>query len=268
MALPALDMDRVAAIMREVAAAEVLPRFGALAADDVRQKRPGDLVTVADQQAERRLAAELTTLLPGSTVVGEEMVDADPGLLGRLAGDAPVWIVDPLDGTRNFASGKRCFATIVALNWEGATVAGWIHDPLGGRTIAAERGAGTRLDGEPVSRVTPVSLGRMCGSVGVKTKERLLARGLEFSGLVRYGSAGREEMDLALGILHFALYGAPVKPWDHAAGVLIFEEAGGRARLLPTETPYQARQGLVRERLLYAPDAATWNEIAALLRSL
>jgi 3'-phosphoadenosine 5'-phosphosulfate (PAPS) 3'-phosphatase len=106
--------QRVAELMRETAAAELLPRFRNLSKEEVRQKRPGDIVTVADVASEQRLANGLAKILPGVPVVGEEAVEKDPGLLDLVArpGEA-CWIVDPLDGTANFAAGRDRFAMII-----------------------------------------------------------------------------------------------------------------------------------------------------------
>src|SRR5689334_2750272 len=91
------DSQRVAELMRETAAAELLPRFRNLASDDIRQKRPGDIVTVADVASEQRLAAGLARILPGVPMVGEEAVEKDPSLLDLIGrpGES-CWIVDPL----------------------------------------------------------------------------------------------------------------------------------------------------------------------------
>ncbi len=75
------DLDRVARIIRETAASEILPRFRALAADEIREKRPGDLVTIADVESERRLVRCLTEAEPGTVALGEEGVAADPAQL-------------------------------------------------------------------------------------------------------------------------------------------------------------------------------------------
>ena len=116
--------ERVAELMRETAAAELLPRFRNLAKDEVRQKRPGDIVTVADVASEQRLANGLAKILPGVPVVGEEAVEKDPGLLDLVArpGEA-CWIVDPLDGTANFAAGRDRFAMIICLVQDATAVA-------------------------------------------------------------------------------------------------------------------------------------------------
>ena len=150
-----IDRDAVAALLREVAASEVLPRFRNLAKADVRAKTSAqDLVTLADLEAERVLTARLPALLPGSVVVGEEAAYADPRVLERLDGETPVWVIDPVDGTANFSAGRPTFAMIVALVDRGQTVAGWILDPLHDRMALAERGAGawlgdTRIQAHP-----------------------------------------------------------------------------------------------------------------------
>src|SRR5262245_63225070 len=100
-----------------------MPRFGKLEPGDVSSKAPGEPVTVADREAESALAAGLTALRPGSVVVGEEAVSADPSLLGRLRQPGEVWVIDPIDGTANFAAGREPFALMVALLRDTVTVA-------------------------------------------------------------------------------------------------------------------------------------------------
>src|SRR5579883_989617 len=138
-----VELDRIAAIIAEIAAEAILPRFRKLAKADITPKgTQGDFATIADLEAEAALSRRLTALLPGSCVVGEEAAAQDPALLGSIAGEAPVWIIDPLDGTHNFAQGVAHFTTIVALARGGATRAAWIHDPVAGRTVTAEEGSG------------------------------------------------------------------------------------------------------------------------------
>ena len=136
------DADRVTRLIEEAAAAEIMPRFQRLAAGDVREKAPGDLVTVADEAVEARLAPLLTSLVPGSIVVGEEAAAADPNLLNRLFDDRPVWIIDPVDGTSNFAEGRPAFAVMVALARGAHILAAWIHDPVKGRRPLPQRARG------------------------------------------------------------------------------------------------------------------------------
>jgi fructose-1,6-bisphosphatase/inositol monophosphatase family enzyme len=128
-----------------------------------------DVVTVADREAELFLGEGLTKILPEAALVGEEAAHADPALLDRL-GDALCWIVDPLDGTNNFAAGKPPFGVMVALAEAGETVAGWIYDPLSGRLCHAHRGEGAwlgeRSGAGPHYRGTAAGCGDLAGIHG------------------------------------------------------------------------------------------------------
>ncbi len=210
----------------------MLPRFRNLSKDDVRQKRPGDLVTVADVASEQRLASGLAKILPGVPVVGEEAVEADAGLLDLIGRPGEkCWIVDPLDGTSNFAAGKATFAIIVALVADGRTVGGWIFDVPNGRMAVALAGQGVTLDGAAV--FGPPSGGSAAGFVGYKIRkafERQLPatrrRGIGPVSTLR--CAGVEYLEILAGRATFSIY-RRTKPWDHAAGALMLAEAGGGA---------------------------------------
>lgn len=112
---------RVLDVMRDVAASEIVPRFQKLAAHEIDEKRPGDLVTIADRASEAAFELRLPDLVPGSRVLGEEMFEANPDCMKLLDGDDPVWIVDPVDGTHNFAHGRQPFTVIIALVQNGTT---------------------------------------------------------------------------------------------------------------------------------------------------
>ena len=141
--LSSADAERVAELMRETAASELLPRFRSLAKEDIRLKGPGDYVTVADIASEQRLASGLAKILPGVPVVGEEAVEKDPSLVDLIArpGES-CWIVDPLDGTAHFASGKDRFAMIVCLVHDTVAMGGWILDVPRGQMAVALKGEG------------------------------------------------------------------------------------------------------------------------------
>lgn len=230
--LSAGDSERVAELMRQTAAAEVLPRFRNLASTDVRQKRPGDFVTVADVAAEQRLALGLARILPGVPVVGEEAVEKDPGLVDLVGRQGEsCWIVDPLDGTSNFAAGRDRFAMIVCLVHDRQTVAGWILDVPNGRMAVAHKGQGVTLDGSAV-RGQPV--GRPPdGLVGYRIRkefDRQLtdAQRRQLGALTTLSCAGREYIEILAGRYNYCVY-RMTKPWDHAAGALMMQEAGGAA---------------------------------------
>lgn len=254
------DPDRVEAIVRDVAAGIIMPYFRALDTAGVREKTgPMDLVTKADEEAERALTRRLAELVPGSVVVGEEAVSADASLLDRLTTEAPVWIIDPVDGTINFANGHPAFAVIVAYAHGGRTLAGWIHDPVSGRTAVAARGDGVRLDGARIRFAPPPPLSGLVGALSTRfcdpeTAQRLNRRRATLGPDATVGSAAQEYLRMLQGSSHFALYHR-LMPWDHAAGALMTTEAGGRAALLDG-TPY--RPTLTRGTMLNAVDEASW----------
>jgi fructose-1,6-bisphosphatase/inositol monophosphatase family enzyme len=101
--------EAVGEVLREVSAAVVMPRFAALATGEIAMKAANDPVTIADREAEVRIADALSALLPAARIVGEEACASNPALLDRL-GEGMVWIVDPIDGTANFAAGRAPFA--------------------------------------------------------------------------------------------------------------------------------------------------------------
>ncbi|MFF8769370.1 inositol monophosphatase family protein [Kitasatospora sp. NPDC015120] len=220
--------------VRRAAAAEIMPRFRALTADQVAEKNgPHDLVTVADRGAEAHLTAALTALLPGSVVVGEEGVAVDPGRYTALAGDRPVWIVDPIDGTRTFVRGDEGFCTLVALAHRGELLASWTYAPAHDRMATALRGGGARLDGAALRAGSPAAGAplEIAASYPFHTTpeaKRALLR-LRTEGVRARpcaGSAGLEYLEIARGALDATVF-AWENAWDHAAGLLLVAEAGG-----------------------------------------
>lgn len=248
------SIDRVSEIIRETAAEEILPRFRCLADHQIREKGPGNLVTEADVEAERVLTRRLTDLLPGSAVVGEEAAAGDPAIMDVLDGDGPVWIIDPVDGTNNFAHHRPTFGVIVALVEGGRTVAGWIHDPLGNRTATVTAGGGAWMEGQRLSVAAAAPLEEMNGSLGYRRNALLASR---IRAMSRAGSVAHDYINLASGRLHFAHY-IRLSPWDHAAGVLLVQEAGGYAALMDG-SPYRPRPSPIG--VLLAPDPDTWRRL-------
>jgi fructose-1,6-bisphosphatase/inositol monophosphatase family enzyme len=253
------DLDRVAGLIREVAEAEILPRFRRLEDHHSWEKRPGSVVTVADEAAEKRLEDALLGLVPEAVALGEEAAEADKSIFERLLDDQPVWVIDPLDGTRNFAAGKSAFAMIVAYVVAGETLAGWIHDPVQDRTVMAAAGKGARTgDGTALRIADSAPLDAITGVLGPR-----LTRHKPFSGRFRAisnsKSCGVDYARLAAGEIHFAYYRG-LMPWDHAAGALLHSEAGGFNACLDGRPYRSCERGI--GGLLMAPDKATWQAIA------
>jgi fructose-1,6-bisphosphatase/inositol monophosphatase family enzyme len=225
----------VAQALRGVARREILPRFGALSAGDIVEKAPGDLVTVADKAAERELGDLLRGFVPGSVVVGEEAVSADPGVLDALAGPDPVWIVDPIDGTANFVAGSARFSTLVALAQHGRLLASWTYAPVFDRLATASAGGGAFFD-ETQLRVRPWSGGLEHLPVVVpipvwysaETRARINSLSRTPVSLSYLDTSGLEYIEVAAG-RRTAMVITWENVWDHAAGLLLVAEAGGVA---------------------------------------
>ncbi|MFE9448588.1 inositol monophosphatase family protein [Streptomyces sp. NPDC006739] len=256
--------------VREAAAQEILPRFRRLAAHEVDQKSgPHDLVTDADRLAEAYLTEALGALLPGSVVVGEEAVHADPVTYEALQGDAPVWIVDPVDGTRQFVRGEDGFCTLVALAHRGVLLASWTYAPVRDQLAVALRGRGAFLDGERLLAGPPTP-GR---DLAVATshpdyttdgqKQALRALWTEGVAPRPCGSAGLEYLAIARGELDATVFSWEAA-WDHAAGLLLVEEAGG-AHLTVDGEPFRITGGNALP-FTTARDTATAHRVAELLR--
>lgn len=259
------DAGAVSRILEEIAAEEVLPRFQQLGRREVKEKRPGELVTAVDLAVERRLEERLTDLLPGSAVLGEEAAEHEPDAFARLAGEAPVWIVDPIDGTGNFARGRPVFALMVALVVRGDTVAGWIHDPVGRRTALAVAGGGARLSGRGIRvPAPPREPDALAGVLHAnrygrpRVVRRVRERRDRLDARKSLHCAGFEYLRLLRGELHFAFF-TRLHPWDHAPGSLILAEAGGCARLIDGR-PYRP-QDHGADGLLVAADEECWRAV-------
>lgn len=270
------DPMQVLDIMREIADTEIMSRFRDLSDADISEKSPGDLVTVADQASEQAFGRILPSLIPGSQILGEEGYEVDPMTLQALAGDAPVWIVDPVDGTFNFAHGKSPFTVIVALVEQCETIAGWILDPLTREAVWAIKGEGAFQQADKGADPADIDrsvkdYGATKMTAGVKLRKRLERAANELTDTLmpnvvdRYRCVGREYMDITLGEIDHARYGSKLKPWDHAAGCLIVRECGGRADHIGSQAPYTPAPDISWRTIGVTGDAAHWESWHALV---
>lgn len=236
-------IDEVAAAIREAANAEIVPRFRRLADSDVEEKSPGEIVTAADRACEAALTRRLASIAD-VPVIGEEAVAADPTRLDLLGPETSCWLVDPLDGTANFAAGSPDHAVMVAYLHHGVTTASWIWQPATEQMYIAERGAGATVNDKPIAHRPATDDSRAL--VGV-IKDRFLPdntrhhvhRQAEGLGPVHPGvnCAGIEYPDLVTGRTNYILYWRTL-PWDHAPGVLLATETGCAA-IRPDASPYR-----------------------------
>jgi len=256
-----IDTAKIEAIIRHVAETEVAPRFKNLQKSDVREKGPGDLVTVADEASERAFTKLLAEALPGSLVVGEEAVSKDITVLDKLKGSQPVWVIDPIDGTYNFAHGNEKFGILISLVQNGITQYGWAFDVCGNRMAAAEKGAGTFLDGKRLTvACTATDMKQMVGRGGGSGKPLLSP----FKALINQRCSLHDFMDFLTGAANFIAHAPKVTPWDHAAACLLAHEAGGYVAMNAEEIPYDPTL-YGRALLLVAPDREWWQKLFPVL---
>lgn len=255
----------VSALIRMVARDVVLHHYQELSASQIDEKSPGDLVTFADKESERRLSAGLAAILPEASIVGEEAVEADPALIARV-NDSTAWIIDPIDGTHNYAHGHPPFGMIIALIEAGETVAGWLYDPLGDRMSHAVRSGGAFINEVLVSaRESGETLPVAAISTLFIPEPRRSAINSAAEGKFRLVDiprcAAEQYPRLVLGENDVTLFERTL-PWDHAAGVLFVEEAGGKAARLDGSRylPGDKRKGMIA-----AASPRLWDEAAAIL---
>ena len=254
-------------LVRRAARAEIMPRFRRLDTGQISAKTgPMDLVTEADHGAEAVIARGLQMAFPNAVIVGEEAAEGDPDYRARLAGAELGFVIDPVDGTWNFAQGLPVFGTMVAACRFGRPVFGLIFDPVGDDLVWADIETPAtwvpRL-GAPRRQRTRAArpLAELMGYVELhfmppahRESAALACLGLAHHATLRC-SAYRL---LAQGAVDFVM-AAKLAPWDHAAGVLLCQQAGGHAAMLDgsayttsTDSGY----------LLCASSDATWQTLA------
>ena len=253
----------VTALMRRAAREAIMPHYRTLSDAQIVEKTAGELVTVADRESEELLSEGLAKILPEAAIVGEEAAHADPGILDRLS-DSLCWIVDPIDGTHNFANGRPPFGILVALAEAGETVAGWIYDPLRDRLCHAARGQGAFIDGERFlareSGQTPPVAAVSLLFVDEGKRDALKASFAPHYTLVDIPRCAAEQYPrIGMGENDVSLFERTLA-WDHAAGILWLNEAGGKAARMDGSA-YRVDDD--RTGLIGAASPALWDEAAA-----
>jgi len=255
-------------LLRAASRTEIMPRFRRLGADSVRQKSgPLDLVTDADEAAERMITRGLTRLFPGCLVVGEEATASDRSLLKKLAEADLAFTVDPIDGTSNYAAGLPLFGCMAAVVMRGEVVAAVIHDPVINTSSLAVRGEGAWESDAEGTRTSlrvaePVPLAQMTGTASWRympphLRQSVLNNLFKVAATWDFRCAAQEHRMLAAGHCHFLMFNR-LMPWDHLPGTLIHREAGG----------YNARfdgsayvPGMIDGGLLCAPDRESFQTL-------
>tara|TARA_B100000674_G_scaffold57034_1_gene39745 strand:+ start:206 stop:1045 length:840 start_codon:yes stop_codon:yes gene_type:complete len=264
-------LENVAAVLRETATEIILPRFNALTTEQIKEKSgPGDLVTVADIEAEEKLSNALKQLVPGSKVVGEEATSKNPDTINFLSSESLVWVVDPIDGTKNFTRGNHLFCIMVCLVRSSSPILAVIFDPLSDTYLSAEVGGGAWLNNtngisaQKIKIQETVDLNQMSGFLSLggfkdrptRDKMRLSASKL-FKRYDNLGCSGHEYIQIITNQRHFTINYRTL-PWDHLPGSLIHSEAGGYQANFDGAKydPTKLTKGLVS-----APSKVAWKHI-------
>ena len=264
-----VDPQKVADIIAEMAAEEIAPRFGKLDEQDIDSKTgPNDLVTIADKRGEEKLARALGEIYPAAGFIGEEIASENPQCLDALEGEGAFWVVDPLDGTRNFVQGRAEFGTIVALVENGEIRQGWIYAIPEETFAIASLGDGVSWAGERLRPPeTALSIGgyRAIGSLREPWKSQMVPPLREHFITEPAHCSAYAYLELILGKKAFSFY-SRCHPWDHAAGVLMVRELGGKAVYLDTDEAYTPVEEQGRP-FLVSPNQQNWRELEAVLKA-
>ncbi len=266
------QVEAIDQLVRAAARAEIMPRFRRLGAGDVREKTgPLDVVTDADEKAELAIAQGLAAMFPGCLVVGEEAASRDPSLLTRLAAAALAFVVDPVDGTSNFAAGLPLFGSMVGAVVRGEVVAAVIHDPVTDTSSLALRGEGAWEYPAHAARhglraAAPVPVDRMIGAASWRylapaLRDIVLPNLRKVAQIWDFRCAAHEHRMVAAGHCHFLMFNR-LMPWDHLPGWLLHREAGGYAARFDGSAYLP---GMVDGGLLCAPDRESFEALRAAL---
>lgn len=194
------------------------------------KSRPIDLVTEVDRACEAHIVAALRRERPGDDILAEEGgAHADGGAAWR-------WVIDPLDGTVNYAHGYPCFAVSIGVERDGVRTVGVVYDPLRDELFDAVRGGGARRNGRPirVSDAKQVATSLLATGFAYDVRDSARDNLDQFARAVKHAGGVRRDGSAAIDLCYVACgrfdayWELKLHAWDVAAGILIVEEAGGR----------------------------------------
>jgi len=255
---------KIYALLLRVSDEIILPYYRNLTSSDIQEKSPGDLVTIADSLSERMISEVLADITPTARIVGEEACASNHSLLKHLSAEQ-CWIIDPIDGTGNYAKGKGAFGIIIALAHNNETIAGWMYDPIRKRLCHATKGNGAYINGLKISAPKPPQdLPVAALATGFMTKEKRKktiesAQG-HYKTVPIPMCAAEQYPLLATGHHNISIFERTLA-WDHAAGILFLNEAGGKAARWDGSEYHPADE---KTGLLGASSPLLWEQAAKL----
>jgi len=272
--LSGIERNQILDLVRKTAKTEIMPRFQNLSTQDIETKsRDDDLVTKADLASEAMITAGLQTLFPNAVVVGEEIISKQSSLRAEMSKHEVCFVIDPIDGTWNFANGIPLFGVILSVLHYGRPIYGLLYDPVMDDYIEADMGSGACVLGnaQNVCKSLRTSHPRPAEELTGYIHFGLLPKETQFTLAPHLPKFRRtsvlrcschEYRILAQGHVDFCL-SSILNPWDHAAGVLTTQLAGGVSKMLDGQD-YNAHQ--LTGYLLSASSEETWNTVADILR--
>lgn len=259
-------LNQLELLIKQHAAEQIMPRYNQVA---YRFKQDGSLVTEADSEMQKAMIVSLQQHWPEYVVLGEEMTETEQQ--AQLDSDAKgLWILDPLDGTSNFASGIPVFSVSIALVIKNKVVLGVIYDPNRNEIFSAIKGEGAWLNGESlISKTERESLDQCTAQIDfkrLKPEMRVcLSREHPYASQRNFGSGALDWCWLAAGRCQINIHGGQ-KLWDYVAGQLILSEAGGYAKTFAGEAVF--KKTLTPRSVMAAVNMALFKQLQKYLTSL
>jgi fructose-1,6-bisphosphatase/inositol monophosphatase family enzyme len=233
--------EAVGEAMRQTFEVAVRPHFQNLKTSDIREKRPGNQVTIADEAAERLLSSRLEALWPGSCATGEEAIERGEFDARRLEGEGRFWCLDPIDGTRAFIAGNRRFTMLVSAIQNGVSIGAFALSPIEERFAAIVAGGKLVMQGPGASRARAARLSeaRIVAhrSIGDRKAGGILKRLEERSNDCAHSIGfGIDFLDLVFAERDAVLF-TSASPWEFPCGVMLAQAMGGLVRASDGSAP-------------------------------
>lgn len=251
-------IQAVKSAMTDVSADELMPHFKNLNSADITQKSDDSVVTIADKACEIELLKRLNNILPDAAILGEESYEQDPSIKDNIHKKGYCWVVDPLDGTHNFARGDERFGMIIALLKEGKPVAGFLYCPTTQEMFYTVKGRGVfDINDTPILPFKKRKDLRKRQKKSMHGFSNYIYFGkhneLSFTQLVnkKFGYQGNKEGMMFSSCIEYIsmikgesdfMINSSTKPWDHAAGQLMIQELGGKGRSLYHNKKYKPQR--------------------------